>query len=88
LIRQTAKLNTMAGRKAQGSLAYMTMEPGWVGAMEVDALWFRNSVGVVFGYHTNFYKTSVQHPLACPSTNGHPVHCQECRRCIDGLPSL
>jgi hypothetical protein len=37
---------------------------------------------VVFGYHASAVKTKINHPLACPSTNGENVKCQDCRRCF------
>ena len=64
-------------------LAYVTQEPGWVGAAEIDALPFKSYLKVVFGYHTASHKTEVAHGLACPATNGvKDVHCQTCRRCL------
>lgn len=62
-------------------LAYMTLNPGWVGASEVNALPYKEHLKVVFGYHTGSHKTEVGHPLACPATNGEDIHCQACKRC-------
>jgi len=64
------------------TLAYMTMNPGWVGREEIESLWFRKSLVVAFGYHTNSHKTIVDHSLVCPSTNGEEIKCAQCRRCI------
>ena len=78
LVSATERLN------GRGTLAYMCMEPGWVGQQEAEDLpsWWREPLAVIFGYHTNRHKTAVMHELACPSTNGLDVHCQECRRCM------
>lgn len=89
LAAATAQLNVMAltageRRWSGASLAYMTMEPGWVGAVEVEALPYARSIKTVFGYHTNGTKTVVDGSTVCPATNGEPIHCQQCRRCIDG----
>jgi len=66
----------------QPTLAYMTMNPGWVGVNEVESLWYKEAIVVVFGYHTHCHKTIVNHPLVCQATNGEDVHCQQCKRCI------
>jgi hypothetical protein len=78
--RMMAATETLMG---QPTLAHMTQEPGWIGAQEVDNLWYREAVVVVFGHHVGQSKTEVWHPLACPATNGQDIHCQECQRCIN-----
>jgi hypothetical protein len=45
--------------------------------------WYDDLIRVIFGYHSNHTKTVVDHPLACPATNGEDIKCLECRRCID-----
>jgi hypothetical protein len=58
-------------------LAYSTDDPN----CDVDGLPFAEHVRVVFGYHDTSKKTVINHPKACPSTNGEPVKCKDCKIC-------
>lgn len=46
-----------------------------------DNLPFGEHVRVIFGYHDTSKKTKIDHPKACPSTNGEPVTCKDCKIC-------
>jgi hypothetical protein len=76
-------LSATADLGGRPALAYITMEPGFIGAAEINGLWFRDHIVVTFGYHSNSHKTTVYHKLACPATNGQETSCQTCRRCIN-----